>query len=69
MQAANLSGLPSPCLSYDPSSHLHPPQDSPGAKMAYSAVVRVPAALTALMSAVPLGAESAGRRRRLFSPL
>lgn len=30
-----------------------PPQDSPGAKMSYEAVVRVPQPLTALMSAVP----------------
>ncbi|KAG2443497.1 hypothetical protein HXX76_001850 [Chlamydomonas incerta] len=32
---------------------LVPCQDSPGAKMSYSAVVRVPSPLTALMSAVP----------------
>lgn len=32
-------------------------QDSPGAKMTYSAFVRVPAALTALMSAVPQDVE------------
>lgn len=35
---------------------LLPCQDTPGAKMTYSAAVRVPAALTALMSAVPDGA-------------
>ncbi|GAX73644.1 hypothetical protein CEUSTIGMA_g1095.t1 [Chlamydomonas eustigma] len=38
---------------------LVPCQDSPGAKMSYSAVVRVPEALTALMSAVPLEDDSA----------
>ena len=35
---------------------LLPCQDTPGAKMTYSAAVRVPAALTALMSAIPDGA-------------
>ncbi|KAG2497173.1 hypothetical protein HYH03_004762 [Edaphochlamys debaryana] len=39
---------------------LVPCQDSPGAKMSYSAVVRVPQPLTALMSAVPVEEAPAG---------
>lgn len=39
---------------------LVPCQDSPAAKMAYSAVVQVPAALTALMSAVPVEGDAPG---------
>jgi len=41
-------------------TRLHTLQDTPGAKMSYTATVRVPKPLTALMSAVATDAPAGG---------